>query len=60
MESSCPSVMLVCAAGSKRNGGMESREFPLKVHTSQGGAASKVQKAYLRERGSERRLLRQE
>ena len=32
MESSCPSMMLVCAGGSKGNGGIQCREFPLKVH----------------------------
>ena len=32
MESFCPSMMLVCAVGSKGNGGIQSREFPLKLH----------------------------
>ena len=34
MESSCPSMMVVCAGGSKGNGGIQSREFPLKIHDS--------------------------
>ena len=34
MESSCPSMMVVCAGGSKGNGRIQSREFPLKIHDS--------------------------
>ena len=34
MESSCPSMMVVCAGGSKGNGRIQFREFPLKIHTS--------------------------
>ena len=34
MESSCPIMMLVCAGGSKGNGGIQCREFPLQVHGS--------------------------
>ena len=36
MESPCPSVMLMCAAGSKGNGRIQSRQFALKVHNSWG------------------------
>ncbi len=51
MESPRPSVMLVCAGGSKRNGGVQSGEFPLKVHDST-ERCFKVQWARIRERRS--------
>ena len=41
MESSCPSMMVVCAGGSKGNGRVQSREFPLKIHDSGEIAASR-------------------
>lgn len=41
MESSCPSMMVVCAGGSKGNGRIQSREFPLKIHDSGKLAASR-------------------
>ena len=50
MESPRPSVMLVCAGGSKGNGGMQSGEFPLEVHDSGRDASEPVGK--YRERGS--------
>lgn len=50
MESPRPSVMLVCAGGSKGNGGMQSGEFPLKVHGSEREASELVGK--YKERGS--------
>ena len=41
MKSSCPSMMVVCTVGSKGNGRIQSREFPLKIHDLGEDAASR-------------------